>query len=159
MIFSEIYGSYYKAMAEILKVAISEGGHATINDIRPIIEKYAFAESLLSIEPAITEEKWQVIRADGVTAISNPPIMPLSTLEKQWLKAISLDPRVKLFDIDFGFLGDVEPLFTQDDYYVFDKYGDGDPFEDPEYIKNFRLILNALKDHHPLRIGQTGVEQ
>ncbi len=155
MIFSEIYGSYYKAMAEILKVAISEGGHATINDIRPIIEKYAFAESLLSIEPAITEEKWQVIRADGVTAITNPPTMPLSTLEKQWLKAISLDPRVKLFDIDFGFLGDVEPLFTQDDYYVFDKYGDGDPFEDPEYIKNFRLILNALKDHHPLRIGIT----
>ena len=155
MIFSEIYGSYYKAMAEILKVAISEGGHATINDIRPIIEKYAFAESLLSIEPAITEEKWQVIRADGVTAITNPPTMPLSTLEKQWLKAISLDPRVKLFDIDFGFLGDVEPMFTQDDYYVFDKYGDGDPFEDPEYIKNFRLILNALKDHHPLRIGIT----
>lgn len=155
MIFSEIYGSYYKAMAEILKVAISEGGHATINDIRPIIEKYAFAESLLSIEPAITEEKWQVIRADGETAITNPPTMPLSTLEKQWLKAISLDPRVKLFDIDFGFLGDVEPLFTQDDYYVFDKYGDGDPFEDPEYIKNFRLILNALKDHHPLRIGIT----
>ncbi len=142
-------------MAEILTVTISENGNAQINAKRPIIEKYAFAESLLSIEPAITEEKWQVIRADGVTAITNPPTMPLSTLEKQWLKAISLDPRIKLFDIDFGFLGDVEPLFTQDDYYVFDKYGDGDPFEDPEYIKNFRLILNALKDHHPLRIGIT----
>ena len=49
MIFSEIYGSYYKAMAEILKVAISEDGKASIKDIRPIIEKYAFAESLLSI--------------------------------------------------------------------------------------------------------------
>ncbi len=153
MIFSEIYGSYYKAMAEILKVAISESGHAAIKDIRPIIEKYAFSESQLSIEPAIAEEKWQVIRADGATAVANPPTTPLSTLEKQWLKAVSLDPRVKLFDIDFGFLGDVEPLFTPDEYYVFDKYGDGDPFEDPEYIRNFRLILHALKDRHPLRIG------
>ena len=153
MIFSEIYGSYYKAMSEILKVAISEGGSATLKDIRPIIEKYAFAESLLSIEPAITEEKWQVIRADGVTAITNSPTMPLSNLEKKWLKAISLDPRIKLFDIDFGFLGDIEPLFTPDDYYIFDQYGDGDPFDDPEYIKNFRLILGALKEHHPLRVG------
>lgn len=155
MIFSEIYGSYYKAMAEILKVAISEDGKASIKDIRPIIEKYAFAESPLSIEQAITEERWQVIRADGVTAISTPPSTPLTNLEKRWLKAISLDPRIKLFDIDFGFLGDVDPLFTSDDYFIFDKYDDGDPFEDPEYIKNFRLILGALKEHQPLRIGIT----
>ena len=153
MIFSEIYGSYYKAMSEILKVAISERGTATIKDIRPIIEKYAFAESLLTIEPAITEERWQVVRADGATAITNPPTVPLTNLEKQWLKAVSLDPRIKLFDIDFGFLGDIEPLFTPDDYYIFDKYDDGDPFDDPEYIKNFRLILSALKERHPLRVG------
>ena len=82
MIFSEIYGSYYKAMAEILKVAISEDGKASIKDIRPIIEKYAFAESPLSIEQAITEERWQVIRSDGVTAISTPPSTPLTNLEK-----------------------------------------------------------------------------
>ncbi len=153
MIFSEIYGSYYKAMSEILKVAISERGNATIKDIRPIIEQYAFAESLLTIEPAITEERWQVVRADGTTAISNPPTVPLTNLEKQWLKAVSMDPRIKLFDIDFDFLGDIEPLFTPDDYYIFDKYDDGDPFDDPEYIKNFRLILSALKDRQPLRVG------
>lgn len=153
MIFSEIYGSYYKAISEILKFAVSEEGSASLKDIRPVIEKYAFAESLLAIEPAISEERWQVVRTDGQTAIENAPSRPLTLLERRWLKAISLDPRIKLFDVDFSWLDDVEPLFTPDDYYVFDKYDDGDPFEDPEYIKNFRLILEALKEHHPLRIG------
>ena len=153
MIFSEIYGSYYKAMTEILKIAVSGGGSAALKDIRPVIDKYAFAESLLAIQPAIAEERWQVIRPDGKTAISKDPTRPLTLLERRWLKAISLDPRIKLFDVDFSWLGDVEPLFTPDDYYIFDKYDDGDPFEDPEYIKNFRLILGAIKDHSPLRIG------
>ena len=94
-----------------------------------------------------------MIRSDGKTAISNDPTRPLTLLERKWLKAISLDPRIKLFDVDFSWLGDVEPLFTPDDYYIFDKYDDGDPFEDPEYIKNFRLILEAIKNRFPLRIG------
>ena len=153
MIFSEIYGSYYKAITEILKIAVSESGSASLKDIRPVIEKYAFAESLLAIEPAISEERWQVVRADGETAIENVPSRPLTLLERRWLKAMSLDPRIKLFDVDFSWLDDVEPLFTQDDYYIFDKYDDGDPFGDPEYIKNFRLILGALKEHQPLRIS------
>ncbi len=151
-IFSEIYGSYYKAVAEILKAALAGGG-ASRQELRPIIEKHAFSESLLEIEPAIAEERWQVIRADGVTAISHPPTVPLSELEKRWLKAISLDPRIRLFDADFSWLGDTEPLFTPEDFCVFDKYGDGDPYEDPEYVKNFRLILNAVRERQPLRIG------
>ena len=153
MIFSEIYGSYYKVMTEILKIAVSGGGSAALKDIRPVIDKYAFAESLLIIQPAISEERWQVIRSDGKTAISNDPTRPLTLLERKWLKAISLDPRIKLFDVDFSWLGDVEPLFTPDDYYIFDKYDDGDPFEDTEYIKNFRIVLEAIKDRFPLRIG------
>ena len=34
MIFSEIYGSYYKAITEILKIAVSESGSASLKDIR-----------------------------------------------------------------------------------------------------------------------------
>ena len=152
MIFSEIYGSYYKAMSEILKLTAGRSA-AVLKDFRPAIQKYAFSESPMAIESAITEERWQVIRADGVTAIANPPSRPMSTLEKRWLKAISLDPRMKLFNIDFSFLGDTEPLFKPDDYCVYDRYADGDPYEDPDYIQNFRLILASLKDHHPLCIS------
>ena len=153
MIFSEIYGSYYKAVTEILRIAVSGGGSAALKDIIPVIDKYAFAESLLAIQPAISEERWQVIRADGKTPVANVPTRPLTLLEKRWLKAVSLDPRINLFDVDFSWLGDVEPLFTPDDYYVFDKYADGDPFGDPDYIGNFRFILDAVRERCPLRIG------
>lgn len=153
MIFSEIYGSYYKAVAEIIKACLLEGRTASINDIRSVIEKHAFSESVPAIEAAIRDERWQIVKPDGQTAITHIPTMPLTDLQKQWLKSISLDPRVKLFDCDFGFLDNVEPLFTPDDYFVFDKYADGDPYEDPEYIKNFRMILDSVKTKQPLRIG------
>lgn len=153
MIFSELYGSYYKAIAEIIKSCISEDKTASFSDIRPIIEEHAFSESIVAIDSAISEERWQVIKKDGSTAITHAPSTPLTILQKRWLKAISLDPRIRLFDVDFSFLGDVEPLFTEDDYYVFDKYDDGDNFEDSEYIKNFRLILDSIKVRQPLRIG------
>jgi len=79
------------------------------------------------------------------TSLEHKPTMPLTSLQKRWLKAISLDPRVKLFGVEFPYLDDVEPLFTSADYYVYDKYGDGDPFEDEEYIRQFRIILEAIR--------------
>lgn len=153
MIFSEFYGSYYKAIAEIIKAALQKGQTPSFADMQQIIKKYAFSESPMAIESAIRGQRWQIIREDGKTAISHVPTMPLTELQKRWLKAISLDPRVQLFDFDFSFLKDVEPLFTQEDYRVFDQYADGDPYEDPEYIRNFRLILDAVKLHSPTRFG------
>ena len=79
------------------------------------------------------------------TPLLHTPTMPLTTLQKQWLKAISLDPRVKLFGVSFPALEGVEPLFTAADYCVYDKYGDGDPFEDEEYIRQFRTVLSAIR--------------
>ena len=78
--------------------------------------------------------------------------MPITLLQKQWLKAIGGDPRIKLFgNFDFDY-ADVEPLFLPTDYIIFDKYSDGDDFTDENYISNFRLILDAIKNKHPLRI-------
>lgn len=59
---------------------------------------------------------------------------------------------MKLFDFDGSGLEDVQPLFTFDDIYIFDRYADGDPFGDETYIQTFRLILNAVKNRRPLRI-------
>ena len=58
-------------------------------------------------------------------------------------------------------LDDVEPLFTPDDYYVFDKYADGDPYEDEMYIRHFRMVIHAVKEKKPLKItmrARTGGE-
>ena len=78
--------------------------------------------------------------------------MPLTVLQKRWLKAISLDPRIRLFDFDSSGLEDVPPLFTPDDIYIFDRYADGDPFEDEVYIQIFHRILDAIKKRYPLSI-------
>lgn len=50
---------------------------------------------------------------------------------------------------------DVEPLFLPEDIYVFDKYSDGDPYENPDYIRNFRLILDAIKHKYQIQISIT----
>jgi hypothetical protein len=150
MIFSELYSAYYSAVAAILREAVK---HPLRKDeLRNIIEKKAFGESMLNIEPAIGDERWQIIHSDGTTPLKHVPTMPLTTLEKRWMKAIASDPRIRLFSDELPDFPDVEPLFKPEDISVFDKYSDGDPYEDEKYIKNFRLILQAVKDRRPLYI-------
>jgi len=151
MIFSELYGAYYTTMAKIIERAIAHPLEK--GELRSIVNEYAFGESIINIDSAISEERWQLIRKDGTTPIRNIPTMPQTILQKRWLKAISLDPRIKLFEDEMAGPDDVEPLFTQEDFYVFDKYKDGDKFDDAAYIRNFRCILDAVKKKYPLKIA------
>ena len=150
MFFNEIYGAYYNAVSKILAKAVEKP--VTPKDIRKIVEESAFGESSINIENSLLSEKWQLITKNGDTPLESKPSLPLTTLGKRWLKAISLDPRVKLFGEDFSELRDVEPLFTPDDICVFDKYADGDPYEDQQYIKNFRLMLDAINRQYPVKL-------
>lgn len=81
--------------------------------------------------------------------------MPLTILQKRWINAIALDPRMRLFTDRPVVFEDVEPLFLPEDIDVFDKYSDGDPYESAEYIRNFRLILDAIKYKYPIQISVT----
>ena len=150
MIFDELYGAYYNAVARILRTAAERA--VTRQEARRIIEEQAFSESVLAIEPALFEGQWQLLRPDGTTPVRHKPELPFTGLEKRWLKAISLDPRIRLFDCEFAGLEETEPLFTPEDICVFDQYADGDPYEDEEYIRHFRTILDAVKKRIPLRI-------
>ena len=143
MIFSELYSAYYNAVASIIG-GIIDGEHSE-RELQKIVAERAFGESVLTIMPSLKSGKWQLVNSDMTTPLEHKPTMPLTLLQKQWLKAISLDPRIKLFDVKFPNLDDVEPLFTSSDYYVYDKYGDGDPFEDEEYVRQFKIILEAIK--------------
>ncbi len=150
MIFSELYSAYYNAVARILKEACAHP--LSKPELRKIVEQEAFGESLLTIEPAILDERWQLLNADGTTPVRHAPTMPLTLLQRRWLKAVSLDPRVRLFP-DAAFDDpDVEPLFRPEDIDIYDRYADGDPFGDEDYIRHFRLILDAVRDQAPLRI-------
>ena len=150
MIFSELYGAYYKVMAKIIDTAIDDP--LKKGELYEIIQEHAFGESVLAIEKSVTEEKWQLVHRDGTTPLKHKAAMPVTNLQKRWLKAIALDPRMKLFGVEFPEQEGVEPLFTAEDYVIFDKYGDGDPNEDTQYIEHFRLILDAIKAKYPLRI-------
>ena len=150
MIFSELYSAYYNAVARILKAACSHP--LSKAELREIVEREAFGESLLTIEPAMLGERWQLLNADGTTPIRFEPTMPLTLLQRKWLKAIALDPRIRLLSDEVWEDPDVEPLFRQEDIDVFDRYTDGDPYEDGNYIRRFRMILAAIKEKSPLWI-------
>ena len=149
MIFSELYSAYYNTVAAIIS-GILDGEHSE-KELQKIVTERAFGESLLTIMLSLTSEKWQLVHSDMTTSLAHKPTMPLTTLQKQWLKAISLDLRVRLFGVEFPDLEDVEPLFTSADYHVYDKYGDGDPFEDEEYIRQFRIILEAIRNDSQIK--------
>ncbi len=143
MIFSELYSAYYNTVAAIIS-GIIDGEHSE-KELQKIVAEHAFGESVLTIMPSLKNEKWQLVHSDMTTSLEHKPTMPLTLLQKQWLKAISLDPRVKLFGVEFPDLDGVEPLFTPADYHIYDQYSDGDPFENEEYIRQFRVILEAIR--------------
>lgn len=150
MLFSELYSAYYNAVAEIIRTAID---HPLQKDeVRRIVTSRAFGESMMTIEPALSDGRWQLLRADGTTIIKKRPEMPLTEIQKRWIKSISMDPRVRLFTDEMPDYPDVKPLFTPEDYSVFDKYLDGDDFEDENYRTRFRLIMDAVRNSYPLQI-------
>lgn len=149
MIFSELYGAYYNTVAEILKSAVL--GELTEETLRVIVGKKAFGESG-SVIPRAVRREWRLVAEDMKTPLKHIPTMPLTILEKRWLKAVSLDKRIRLFDADFSWLEGTEPLFKPEDVVAFDRYGDGDPYEDEGYIFRFRFILNAIREKRPLSV-------
>lgn len=191
MIFHEIYGCYYGAVARILALAVD--GQLTREKLQQIVSDTAFAESGLTIIPALESSRWPLLYAPpkAVSMYTRPeaaslhtppktvplntlpkdaplhtplkaaPDIPLTLLEKRWLKAILLDPRMRLFfDVEkdasapdglAAMLLDVEPLFTPADYVIFDKYKDGDPYTDSGYIRRFRWILDAIRHQNTMR--------
>lgn len=150
MIFSEIYGSYFKAVSAILTKAV-EGGLTDRELTRTVLEN-AFGESLVTIPAKLTDGSWPLLTSDYGTPLHHAPKTPLTLLEKQWLKALLQDPRVRLFDPSEEGLEDVEPLFTPDKFVYFDRYSNGDDYTDPKYIEHFRMIIRAMHEKRKLRV-------
>ncbi len=151
MIFGELYSVYYKTVAKILETAFDP--KATQQDLQQCVLEEAFSESVLTILPSLQSGRWPLLKSDLSPALKHKPTMPLTTLQKRWLKSISMDPRVKLFGVAFPNMDGIEPLFTPEDYRVYDQYGDGDPFESELYIQHFRLILTAIRKNRPIRFA------
>ena len=150
-IFSEVYGTYYNIVADILGKAASDG--LTLEQLKRIVYKEGYEESGLELLPALTDERWTLLNKELKTPLKNKPSMPLTLLQKQWLKAVLLDERVRLFFTDEELaneekaLEDVEPLYRPEQFVFFDRFVDGDAYKSARYRENFRQILQAIKDH------------
>lgn len=92
---------------------LSEASAGCLSDRRmtELIQEKAFADSTLSIPPALKQETWPLGDQDMNSVIRHSPTMPLTILQKRWLKALLQDPRIALFNSDTTGLDDVEPLY------------------------------------------------
>ena len=160
MLFSEIYSAYYNTVASI--ISCSQQGKMDSDLLFKIVKESAFPESFMTIGSALETGKWPLVKKDYSTNIQNIPTMPLSILQKRWLKALCNDKRIRLFVSDEVLerlknqLQGVEALFNENDYYLYDKYSDGDPYDDPDYIKNFRTVLEAIHQKKTISVEYTG---
>lgn len=151
MLFSEIYGNYYNTIASILDSAVEKP--VTSAEIRKIVDEKAFRESVLTIPDELSANgRWPLIDEAGKSILTKETYMPLTVLQKRWLKALLLDPRIRLFNPNMEGLEEVVPLFEPDDFVYYDQFSDGDPFEDEQYISTFRIILKALKNHRSIKV-------
>lgn len=157
MLFHEIYGKYYQTVAKILQKAL-ENGSVTQHEICRMVSESAFSESTMYIPDAM-KDNWFLLKKDGKSVLKNWPSHPLTTLEKRWLKAVLQDPRIRLFGVSEQGLENVESLFTQDMFCWFDRYEDGDPYEDPAYIRNFQAIMQAITQKHNISLRYKGQKE
>jgi len=153
MLFSEVYGSYYNVIAAILSDAVS--GELTEKRICDIIREKAFGESMLTIPVSLRDGSWPLLTRENATPLAHSPTMPLTLLQKRWLKALLHDPRIRLFAPPEAGLENVEPLYAADAFCFFDRCSDGDPYGDPQYIAHFKTVLTALREKRRLRVRFT----
>lgn len=163
-LFHEIYSSYINVVQCILTEA--HQSPITLGRMEQIAAENAFAESALAILPKLTGDDWPLLTPCGDhtfrSRLAHPPHIPLSTLQKSWLKALLEDIRIRLFfsDSDLAaleeMLKDIKPLYREEDFYYFDRYLDGDPIEDPAYRQHFGIILKALQENCVLLVAYEG---
>lgn len=160
-LFEKIYCCYYQVVRHILSEAAKEP--ITKNRMTELCMKYGYMESSLSIVPRLTHGQWPLLNKEFRSVLCHPQILqagnlPLTALQKSWLKALLSDPRIRLFLSEESllqaedWLSDTEPLFKQSDFYSFDQYQDGDDYGSSLYQKNFHLLLTALKEKRALQI-------
>jgi len=158
-LFSEIYSCYYNVVAKIMNSSINNS--LSKNEITEIINDNAFCESAFYILPKLLDGQWNLLKNDNAkyrSRLKNNSILPLTNLQKAWMKALLYDKRIQLF-LEYEqisalteYFKDIEPLYNATDFYYFDTYSDGDYYKYENYINYFRQILIALQKKSPILI-------
>lgn len=164
-LFSEVYGAYFRCAERIL----SEG-EVTEKRLREIVTQSAFRDSLLFIPEKLIPDKsgnspWGLLKNAGngrlCSVLSKAPPKIITSLQKSWLKAKLYDPKFRLFlsDEDIAALSErlkaVKPLYNREYFREFDRFTDGDNYDDPHYREVFGTVLKAVRDNELLSLELT----
>lgn len=159
-LFSEIYNCYY----QVVKTLIRDYDCIREKDLYTILSKMGFGESVLYLLPKLSDDAWQLYEHRGDTLyskISSDFCVPLSMLQKSYLKAILLDEKIRLFfpkellSVLEKELSDISPLFLPSDFYYYDRFAGQDDYGDALYQKNFRTLLSAIRNRQYTDIDYT----
>ncbi len=160
LLFSEVYGCYYTVVARILNMS-KAGMHRA--DIEKLVCTDGFYDSAFHMLPKLFSDEWHLLdkKEDGkfYSKLNSETERPMTLLEKSWIKSLLTDKRILLFlsedDVKYlnNELADVEPLFLQEDFHIFDTASDGDPYDNEQYIRNFRTILQACNDRKVIYVN------
>lgn len=160
MLFDEVFSHSFRATGKILNAAI-EKGYISYRQIQKIAKeelpsldlKREYVETLLDSRDFLSpvDDSCQ----NYVPVMKHPYERRMTTIEKGWIRTVLDNPRVKLFidenDIPEE-LKQIEPLFSWNDILYYDQFSDGDDFNGPKYVENFRLILKAIKQKCFIRV-------
>ena len=92
MLFSEIYGSYFRVVAAIL----TEAADAPLTQARltALVREKGFSESTLTIPRALQTGEWPLLDDSRRSVLRHNPTLPHTLLEKRWPNALLADPRI-----------------------------------------------------------------
>ncbi len=151
-LFSEVYNSYYQILQALLQYP--EG--FTLEDLKGKVKEQGFEESLLYLIPKLSSKEWSLCEQDGthyISTLSDKFYVPLTTLQKSYVKTILLDKRMKLFlddeqrDSLLSQLTDADILWEESQFHYYDRFTNGDNYDNPHYISCFRSLLSAIEQH------------
>lgn len=155
--FEEIYSSYFQAVRKIL--LDSRENTLSKQEMEEICRNYASSESALTILPKLLNGAWSSLLKEPVESDLK---LPLTSIQKSWLKALLMDRRFRLFfpkeslSILENELSEISPLYETSCFHYFDRYTDGDPYESEQYHVVFRTILKSMLEHRPLIAAYEG---
>lgn len=157
--FHEMYGAYFRIAEKVL-------GRETLTEqaLRAIVQAEGFRDSVLFVPQKLIPQQdgsdWGLLRQnpDGSYSriIKHAPQMPLTLLQKRWLKAKLRDPKMQLFlgdetldALELALRG-IKPLWQPDAFRSPDRFADGDDFA--SYRTIFRQLVQAMRRGEVLMI-------
>ena len=185
MLFHEIYGTYFSVIAAILKKAetgtmtrkdllritsdrafgesiltipdaLTDGTWSLLDEELKTCLRHApsvpvTALQLRWLKTILNDPRVRLFAPDGARSASAEPGQTYDASQDPAVR-----PENNTYESLQQILKDAEPLYDPRDIIYFDRNGNPDPFEDPDYIGKFRTVLCALRAKKSLHIRYAG---